>query len=827
MRDNTITDKKYVDLDISTDPYSRNIAPGRDTEFLRTLCDALDVGVSILDENLNYQFISNSVFRDLGVSKSELSVGDSLSKCHSLMMEKGLLTPQLLEENKLSADDQRAHMDEHSEDLPAIVKLGDGSTHKFIRKTLPNGCTVSMSHDVSELVEKDSILEEALALGHSGYWTYDFNTKEYYLSQSLLQYFSKEDRANIKTHGIMPILHPEDRPLFRQALKSLTLENDTFEVTCRANSVKGNERWSRTTGQIIRGIDNKPTRLRAFVKDVTRDRRQALELEHAKDKAIAASHAKSEFLANMSHEIRTPMNGILGMAELLANSNIDDRQREFINVINSSASALLTIINDILDFSKIEAGAFEMDPMPFDLKASVNDVAAMLSSNAQEKELELIINYPTDTGSKFIGDGGRLRQVLTNLVGNAIKFTEKGHIITDVKVSEPRDNVSFVTISVTDTGIGIEPEKLNQVFQKFTQADGSTTRVYGGTGLGLSISKAIVEMMDGRLTARSVLGKGSTFTARIPLKVDNDAAVTTYDTSILHGKRALIVDDIKVNRSLMMEQLASWDIKSDSVKDGVEALTQLKNKKAEGKPYDLILLDFLMPGMNGQELAAIIAGTSDLSGIPIIMLSSCDQPISSQQLKTIGIDSYHIKPVRENRLYEAIVKTLTKSPSDAVNIEEAMGTSESDSPNKEPETAEVTKTEILVAEDFPLNQDVVRLMLADTHYSPVFANNGLEAVQIYQENPDRFPVIIMDVSMPVMDGHEATSLIQKFEKDNNITPKPIIALTGHALKNDRDECLDAGMCDYLTKPVKQSELLKKLEFWLDSEANSDAIASVA
>ena len=807
-----------VDLDIDTDPYRHNIAQGQDDMFLRALCDALDVGVSILDKNLDYQFISNSVFRALKMDNGELTVGDNLSKCHDLMMEKGLLTPELLEENKLSAEEQHAHIENHEEDLPTIVKLGDGSTQKFIRKTLPNGYTVSMSHDVSELVEKDRILEEALALGNSGYWTYDFASKEYYLSQSLRHYFSKEDQERIRTEGIIAIVHPEDRHLFRGALKRINKTNDTFEVTCRSNTYKGNERWSRTTGQIVRGPDGRPKRMRAFVKDITRDRLQAKELERAKDEAIAASHAKSEFLANMSHEIRTPMNGVLGMAELLANSDIDERQREFVNVINNSASALLTIINDILDFSKIEAGAFEMDPMPFNLKTSVNDVTALLSARAQEKDLELIINYPVGMDALFIGDGGRIRQVITNLIGNAIKFTEKGHIITDVNVSPPRNNISVVTIKVTDTGIGIEPDKLEHVFHKFTQADSGTTRVYGGTGLGLSISKAILEMMGGRLTATSELGEGSTFTAHMPLQLDLEASPEIFDTSILGGKRALIVDDISINRSILTEQLASWDIKSDCVNDGVEALNKLKAQNVSGKPYDLIILDFLMPGMNGQELAAIISKTPEIADTPIIMLSSCDQPVSSQQLKTIGIETYLVKPVRENRLYETILQTLPSKSAKPRTIDEVS------SPDGDVETREHNKVEILVAEDFPLNQDVVRLMLADTPYMPVFANNGLEAVEIYKTEPARFPIILMDVSMPVMDGHEATRLIQTYETENGLTSKPIIALTGHALKNDREECLKVGMKDYLSKPLKQSELLEKLELWIEDEAPKQSVA---
>lgn len=798
-------------VDDIVDAYDGKIAKGYDAEFLRILCSSLDVGVSILDENLNYVFISDAVFRDLNVCTTQLHIGDPLSRCHELMLENGMLTPELIQKNNLS--DQKLK-DSSAQDAqrPSVIKLGNDKTFRFIRKPISNGYTVSMARDITELVEKDRILEESLTLGYAGYWTYDLSTKDYYLSNSMSAQVSDNVRQEIDRLGLMGLFHPQDRDVFKQALKTALKTNNKFDIVSRYTLKHGKIGWAQVTGQIILNQYGKPKQVRAFVKDVTRERRQAKELEKATDEAVAASQAKSEFLANMSHEIRTPMNGILGMAELLASSNIDDRQREFVNVINNSASALLTIINDILDFSKIEAGALEMDPMPFNLKEAVNDVASMLTSNAHEKGLEIIVNYPSKLKSNFIGDGGRLRQVITNLLGNAIKFTESGHIIADIDVNEFRNKAALVTVSITDTGIGIEPEKLNKVFHKFTQADSSTTRVYGGTGLGLSISRAIVEMMGGRVSAESTFGEGSTFTARIPLEIDTEANSTVYDATTLSGKHALIVDDIKANRSVLTEQLASWDIKSNTVKDGVEALTHLKDMASKGQYYDLIVLDFLMPGMNGRELAEVIASTSDLPETPIIMLSSSDQPVSSKQLKSIGITKYLIKPAREARLHDAIVQALSSAeqPSNANNIGEREGL-------KTSLNQSAAKIEILVAEDFALNQDVVRLMLADTNFSPVFADNGQEAVDIYKADPNRFPVIIMDVSMPVMDGHQATKTIQAYEEQQNLKAIPIIALTGHALKNDRNECLEAGMCDYLTKPVKQSDLLEKIIYWTGTE----------
>jgi PAS domain S-box-containing protein len=643
----------------------------------------------------------------------------------------------------------------------------------------------------------------ALALGDAGYWSLDVATKTYTLSKSLYSFFGPDVGHKIQKSGVISVVIPDDRAEFKAALASAPKNNDQFKGTARSFTYKGDERWVATSGQIIRDTQGNPIRIQAFVKDVTSARQQAEELERAKDEAIAASHAKSEFLANMSHEIRTPMNGILGMAELLGNSDINDRQRDFVSVIDSSASALLNIINDILDFSKIEAGAFEIDPVPFDLKSSINDVTSLLRNTAQDKNLEMIINYPTDMPKDFIGDAGRIRQVITNLIGNAVKFTETGHITIDVDIQRSREMV-ICTLDVKDTGIGISPEKMNRIFEKFTQADGSTTRVYGGTGLGLSISKHIVEMMGGHMRVESTLGKGSSFGFRVPLPINKNAKTEAFDSALISQKRALIVDDIAVNRDLFTEQLKSWGLHTDTAIDGVEALTKIRNAQDAGEGYDLILLDFLMPGMNGQEFAQLVTRTSSLKVPQIIMLSSCDQPVSTAALSRIVIDSYLIKPVRERRLFDSIVRVLS-NPSIS-KISDSV-----EKPVQEKVILDSRKQEILVAEDFILNQDVVKLMLADTTFVPVFVNSGDEAVNLYLENPSRFRLILMDVSMPVMDGFEATKLIRKHEQGAGIDAVPIIALTGHALKDDREACLNAGMDDYLSKPVKQLQLIEKLE----------------
>ncbi|MGJ8558921.1 MAG: response regulator [Litorimonas sp.] len=947
---------------------------GKEREFLQMLLQNLDVGVAILDSDMRYRMLSNASFQQLGLEKGDIELGDPLSKMHNVMMKNGMMTPDIMAKNALSEAAHRTNAETGTETTTRLVKLGDGTTHRFCRQVLDNGYTISVAADVSELVEKDQLLESALLLGRSGIWTYDFGTKTYALSKSLDAYFSSEKADEVRKSGFMAALAPEDRPRMKEALQNIAKTQDRFDIDLRIMHRSGKYRWCSTIAELVRDDKGRPIRLRAFVKDTEREHRHQVELEAAKDNAVHASKAKSEFLANMSHEIRTPMNGILGMAELLGLSNIDDRQREYVNVITNSANALLCIINDILDFSKIEAGALHLDPTPFDLKSSINDVTSLLITNAQDKGLELIINYPTNFPTTFIGDAGRFRQILTNLVGNAIKFTAEGHVRIDVNVetSDEDPNTPMVTLDVTDTGIGIASDSLQAVFDKFTQADGSTTRVYGGTGLGLAITKRIVEMMDGEIYVRSEIGEGSTFGVRVPLPIDKNAKIELFDIAALSGQHALIVDDIEVNRTILADQVAGWGMTSQSVNNGIEAAEALKtaSESPDAKPYDVILLDYLMPGVNGRELASMLSKQSSLAVPPIVMLSSCDQSVMSEELRDIGIETYLVKPVRERRLFDTLGRVLATKPEQAalpvvsnptqpsppkpmqatpvtptlqaaplqvspppietaqvepvqttpvfaplptpdqyktiqlttdpallpVTAEQPSHGSDpvftephhADPDTEKPETAlidsmladlsarssepnqtsepqktlptapplsapsvpqnrsmmpvsganpvpaptpeapqpeKTAKQEILVAEDFPLNRDVVRLMLVESAFEPVFAENGKLASDLYMESPDRFPLVLMDVSMPVMDGFQATKVIRDWEATQGHTsnPVPIIALTGHALKNDRQECLDAGMSHYLTKPVKQTELLETLEHYSGRAVDGSAI----
>ena len=809
----------------------------KDRHSLDEICYMLDVAmpisVAILDEEMRYVFINSQTYQLFGLTDADVKVGSHLSDAHAAMSRNGLLDPETVESSQISPN-LLSH--QHAGDVDMrVMPLKDGRSMRLTRQKLGNGYTVSIAEDVSDLARTNHLLQEALILGTSGYWIYDFNTKTYSVSDSLYLLFDKTNVEHVINHGPLPAIHPEDRPAFREAMKNMTKTDDRFEIKTRFAFLE-KPLWFMSIGRIIRSADGRPSLLQCFVRNVTREHYDGLKIERAKDEAVAANIAKSQFLANMSHEIRTPMNGVLGMAELLAGSALDDRQREFVNVITRSATSLLTVINDILDFSKIEADALEIEYSPFSLRDIVAETATLLSQKAAEKGLELIVDYASGQPHSFVGDGVRVRQVLTNLVGNAVKFTEDGHILVKVTATPDPSGNAYIVIDVTDTGIGIEPDKIDSVFDKFTQADNSTTRIYGGTGLGLSISKRLSEMMGGTLAVRSVYGEGSTFTISLPLPLDKSAKPVVRNTAPLSGKRALIVDDVDVNRRLISEQLTGWGMRTQAVADGVEALSILKSTTGTDAAFDLIIMDYLMPGVNGRELAGMIHGQPAID-LPILMLSSCDESQNIDANSDAGIDKFLVKPVREQALFDAVLdmiyvaKQSPSAPESAPDVKPREDTCNFahrgyTKPPKIIMTAKELfdmrassgKIELLVAEDFALNQDVVRLMLADTRYSPVIVENGDEAQRLYAENPQRFAAVLMDVSMPVMDGYTSTDCIRQTEAAGGIRRVPIIALTGHALTHEREKCIEAGMDDYLTKPVKQVELIGALDRWTGHES---------
>jgi PAS domain S-box-containing protein len=693
----------------------------------------------------------------------------------------------------------------------SIIFLGQASMQVSYRD-------ISLRKEAEKrLLESEASLAAAQRVAHLGSWQRDLVDLDDWARNPLrwsdemfrlLGYSVGEveaTRANFDR-----VIHSEDRDRMRDLMSTAVRERKPYSTDFRIILPNGTERNLYSQAEILYDEKTeKPSRIVGVVQDVTDRKRSERELILAKEAADAGNRAKSEFLANMSHEIRTPLNGVMGMTDLALETDLTLEQQEYLETVKLSADSLLTVINDILDFSKIEAGKVDLELDDFILRDSLEATLKTLALRADEKGLELLCEIAPSVPDVVRGDSNRLRQVVINLIGNAIKFTEQGEVALTIHVEAEDGDDRILHFTVSDTGIGIPAEKQKLIFQPFSQADTSTTRKYGGTGLGLTISKRLVGLMGGNMWVESEVGRGTHFhfTTRLKTSEKPIEVGTIAPPEALRGVKVLIVDDNRTNRRILEGMLKRWDMKSTTVENGEEALIQLSSAQSVGDPYTLVLADMHMPKMDGFSLIEQIRKKPELSTAIIMMLTSAGHRGDGTRCQELGVAAYLLKPIRQSELREAIARVLgAPAQKGAIPLITRYSLQDARVPPR-------TILSVLVAEDNAVNQLLATRLLEKRGHRVVMTANGREALEALAIH--NFDLVLMDVQMPEMDGLQATVALREREKEKGDGfHQPVIALTAHAMKGDQERCLAAGMDGYLAKPIGAQELEAILEIYV-------------
>jgi two-component system sensor histidine kinase/response regulator len=764
--------------------------------------EAATVGNALVDINGKWLEVNHSFCEIVGFSKEELFASNSRRLDQKSALDDLLVCAREVRERGLSSYQVEKRYTHRSGKVSWITLnislIRDGAGHPLQFLIVIDDVTARKRAEEEIYRERQRYLGLVEATG-SIVWN-TLPSGEVGSEQPAWSAFSGQSADEVKGSGWLDALHPDDRSVTTRTWSVALAAKSSYQVEHRVRGRDGVYRYMLARAVPIRAADGTIEEWVGVHSDIDDQKRSHIEMCQAKEAAEAASQAKGEFLANVSHEIRTPMNAILGMTELTLETELAPDQRDNLQIVRSAAESLLTVINDLLDFSKIDAGKLELDPLEFDLGANLDELLGMVRLRAFEKGLELACRVGPEVPDQLIGDPVRLRQILVNLVTNAIKFTERGEVVIDVGAEPATDGRVTLHFRVIDTGIGIPADKQEAIFAPFTQADGSTTRLYGGTGLGLAISSQLAKMMEGRVWVESEVGQGSTFhfTAQVILSKRPPATEDACLVS-LQGVRVLVVDDIAVNRRILHEILTYWGIKPTLADSGQAALSCLALARDAGTPFSMVLLDAMMPEMDGFTLAERINADPTLGVAVLLMLTSVDRQRCAGRLQTVTIAACLQKPVRRVELKAAILKVLGQK----------LRAAERPSPGGPPASPPVAKPlRILMAEDNPFNQRVGSLMLAKSGHAVTIAGNGREAIAALAGQS--FDLVLMDLQMPLMDGFEATAAIRTAEQ---VTGRhiPIIALTAHAMKEDRDRCLEAGMDGYVSKPIQQDKLRQAIE----------------